>query len=166
MFDPIASKRRNSAEKAVLALRNGMIAAAACVAGAVVLSLFTDSLAGLMDELQEGKLIVRAIAMVLNSVLFVLAHLLPVSLMAIGVGWPIATYLRYSSYVSDQERRYGRKAPRAMPLRKARLVTTGVVAGLLLVGVLGIYLLKPIDTSGVGVQDKLIEAVPRDGSFY
>ena len=166
MFDPIAQKRRNSAERAVLALRNGMIFAGVCVAAAIAMSLLTDPIASLMDELDSGNLVFRAIALVLNSVLFVLAHLMPISLMALGVGWPIATYLRYSAYVVDQERRHGRRAPAAMPLRKARLVTTAVVAGLLIVGVLGIYVIKPIDTKITGIEGKLIESVPRDSPYY
>ena len=167
MLDPyLRSKRRTSAEKAIAALRHGMVVSGLCVLGAVLSSVLTEPIAGLIGQPPiRANLIVKAVAIIINALLFIVASLLPITLMAAGIGWPIATYLRYSAWVTDQKRRFGGREPRQMPLRKARFLTAGVVAGLLVFGVAGIWSLKPVDTTADGLQGKRIEAPVTERGF-
>ena len=142
-------------------LRRAMAVAAGCVVGAVLLNTLSRPLLTLIgDPGPEASMYLKVGALGLSSLLRVLVTLLPITLMAVAIGWPIAAYLRYSQYLSDMKRRFGRSAPAGMPLRKARLLTTGVVAGLLLFGILGILLLRPTDPDPVKMNRRIASPTP------
>ena len=161
MFDPYARRRSTTLQREVASLRRAMVVAASCVLVAVVLNTASRPLLNLVSEPDpEASMYLKVGAFGLSGLLGLLVTLLPITLMAVAIGWPIVAYLRYSQYLNDIKRRFGRSAPVGMPLRKARLLTTGVVSGLLVFGILGILLLRPSEPTPTKLNQRIASPTP------
>ena len=153
MIDPHAPRRPDAPRLDWLRFRRRLLLGSLLVLGAVLASVATEPVVSLLGRDLSGRNVGVGIGLTaFNLVMFAIAQLVPPMLVAAGVALPLVGIYQYREVMLSPRRR-GVSLQGAMPVGRATTLGWVVVAGLVVVAVVGIVALNTGRPDDAGIAE-------------